>query len=459
MNRFSKPVQRFRVKIFLWLSSLSSNLNFESPAVTVLSPLALVFSIPRPLLFPSSIDERLPLFRCSAKSQTDRCWLAACRRRLLLPLAPTPRPTLAAGCCCLTSQLAACSLLDSYSRLHASRQSLRPSAAIILGGGAGSLELAFTHLPEEEQSLRTTVNRDVTNLYEVEKKKLNEYFKRVPSVALTTDMWTSNQQIGYISITAHFIDHSWTLQKRIIGFSQVEPPHTGKNLANGRSILQQTYFSYKFGGFKNYYKKESKDKVEFNRLCLSKTFCQIEEKEKHMTLVRSTMQGLYNSYTAKIDGLNKDVESDATTFMRGIDSSCSNSNRSSIRFFSFLNKADNVHFQASKSELDIYLEDGLLKCDVKAHDSFDILIWWKDKELKYPILSHMARDILCIPITTVASESAFSTGCRIVDKSRSSLSPKTVEELVCAGDWIKQFGDPMNLVPVLLKGTAEDEIA
>ncbi|XP_031493230.1 zinc finger BED domain-containing protein RICESLEEPER 2-like [Nymphaea colorata] len=196
-------------------------------------------------------------------------------------------------------------------------------------------------------------------------------------------------------------------------------------------------------------------KLSLTDFVFSKTFCQIEEKEEHMTLVRSTMQDLYNSYIAKIDGSNKDVESDSTTFMRGTDPSCGNSSRSRIRFLSFLNKADNVHFQASKSELDMYLEDGLLKCDVTAHDSFDILIWWKDKELKYPILSHMARDILCIPITTVAFESAFSTGGRIVDESRSSLSPKTVEELVCAGDWIKQYGDPMNLVP----GTAEDEIA
>ncbi|KAF3773860.1 DETOXIFICATION 33 protein, partial [Nymphaea thermarum] len=71
---------------------------------------------------------------------------------------------------------------------------------------------------------------------------------------------------------------------------------------------------------------------------------------------------------------------------------------------------------------------------------------------------HIWQDILCIPITTVASESAFSTGGLIVDESRSSLSPKTVEELVCAGDWIKQYDDPMNLVPVLLKSHSVQEI-
>ncbi|KAK1408316.1 hypothetical protein QVD17_39978 [Tagetes erecta] len=49
----------------------------------------------------------------------------------------------------------------------------------------------------------------------------------------------------------------------------------------------------------------------------------------------------------------------------------------------------------------------------------------------------MARNILCIPITTVASESAFSAGGRILDDYRSSLTKDMVELLVCGGDWIK----------------------
>ncbi|MFS8033954.1 putative HAT dimerization domain, ribonuclease H-like superfamily [Helianthus anomalus] len=49
----------------------------------------------------------------------------------------------------------------------------------------------------------------------------------------------------------------------------------------------------------------------------------------------------------------------------------------------------------------------------------------------------MARDIFCIPITIVASESAFSVGGRILDDYRSSLSKDMVEILVCGSDWIK----------------------
>ncbi|CAN1145620.1 Putative AC9 transposase, partial [Linum perenne] len=56
--------------------------------------------------------------------------------------------------------------------------------------------------------------------------------------------------------------------------------------------------------------------------------------------------------------------------------------------------------------------------------------------MRYPILSTMARDILAAPITTVASESTFSTGGRILDSFRTSLTPKIAEALICCRDWI-----------------------
>lgn len=58
-----------------------------------------------------------------------------------------------------------------------------------------------------------------------------------------------------------------------------------------------------------------------------------------------------------------------------------------------------------RNELDGYIKS---KC-VKRTDNFDILVCWKNNSSQYPILSTMAKDILAIPVSTVASESAFST--------------------------------------------------
>ncbi|KAL4575295.1 hypothetical protein LXL04_022137 [Taraxacum kok-saghyz] len=90
--------------------------------------------------------------------------------------------------------------------------------------------------------------------------------------------------------------------------------------------------------------------------------------------------------------------------------------------------------QEIKSELEIYLADAREKRDQK----FDLLGWWKANSTKFPILSKLARHVLAMPISTVASESAFSTGGRVIDKYRSSLNPETAEALICAQDWIRR---------------------
>ena len=48
----------------------------------------------------------------------------------------------------------------------------------------------------------------------------------------------------------------------------------------------------------------------------------------------------------------------------------------------------------------------------------------------------MARDVLFILISTIASESAFSVGGRVLDQYRSALKSETVEALICTRDWI-----------------------
>ena len=47
----------------------------------------------------------------------------------------------------------------------------------------------------------------------------------------------------------------------------------------------------------------------------------------------------------------------------------------------------------------------------------------------------IARDVLTVSVSTVASEVAFSAGGKVVSKKRYNLSPQAIEAVVCLKDW------------------------
>ncbi|XP_057770523.1 zinc finger BED domain-containing protein DAYSLEEPER-like [Salvia miltiorrhiza] len=95
------------------------------------------------------------------------------------------------------------------------------------------------------------------------------------------------------------------------------------------------------------------------------------------------------------------------------------------------------------NDLDVYLNEKERK--VPNVKNFDLLTWWKVNEPRLPILAKLARDVLSVPVSTVASESAFSTGGRVLDPFRSSLNPTMVESLICAQDWLRMGKDPIKV--------------
>ena len=47
---------------------------------------------------------------------------------------------------------------------------------------------------------------------------------------LFRSLWTSIATDGYMCVTAHFIDANWVLQKRVLNFCHMPPPHNGVSL-------------------------------------------------------------------------------------------------------------------------------------------------------------------------------------------------------------------------------------
>ncbi|KAL6327845.1 hypothetical protein AAG906_026519 [Vitis piasezkii] len=72
-----------------------------------------------------------------------------------------------------------------------------------------------------------TIKGDIMKIYEVEKDKMISYLEKLQSrVAITTDIWTSNQKKGYMAIIVHYIDESWFCRHHIVRFVYVPSPHT-----------------------------------------------------------------------------------------------------------------------------------------------------------------------------------------------------------------------------------------
>lgn len=105
----------------------------------------------------------------------------------------------------------------------------------------------------------------------------------------------------------------------------------------------------------------------------------------------------------------------------------------SSRYDDFL-KANMV--ENRKTELESYLGEYVL---ITKDKNFDILGWWKINAIQYPLLSTIARDILAIPVSTVAFESAFSTCGRVVSPHRNRLHSQTVEALMCTQSWLNAY--------------------
>ncbi|XP_023752447.2 zinc finger BED domain-containing protein RICESLEEPER 2-like [Lactuca sativa] len=75
---------------------------------------------------------------------------------------------------------------------------------------------------------RTTIINYCLEIYKSEAEKLKKYFsKNRQRVSLTTDLWTSRQNLNYMCLTAHFMYKDWTIHKRIINFCPVSG-HSGE---------------------------------------------------------------------------------------------------------------------------------------------------------------------------------------------------------------------------------------
>ncbi|KAF7128988.1 hypothetical protein RHSIM_Rhsim10G0125900 [Rhododendron simsii] len=350
---------------------------------------------------------------------------------------------------------------------------------------------------------RNTMKSEIFKIYEHHKgKTLSLVVSNASRLAITTDMWTSsNQKKGFMAVTTHFINNSWTLQSRILRFIYVPCPHTKEVLCdqllnrlmdwnidrkissitvdNGSSNdamidllwdkLDNT--SLMLGGdlfhmrccahILNLIVKDGMDVIKVIREMAKRM---VENFDKYWSVVNGVVGvsamldprykinvlefyskllflTTYKEEVEKVRALCykllKEYQSPSST-IEGIGDS--SPQLGSIEEES-LSKYDAYMLRESKRsrtvdtaklELDHYLSELALPKSTR----FDVLNWWKSHQPKYPILQAMARDLLAILVSTVASESAFSTSGRLVSPHRSRLHPDTMEASMCAQSWL-----------------------
>jgi hypothetical protein len=83
-----------------------------------------------------------------------------------------------------------------------------------------------------------------------------------------------------------------------------------------------------------------------------------------------------------------------------------------------------TRFVASTSELASYLDSDTI---TKFDEDFNVLSWWHQHKLTYPILALLAKDVLTVLASTISSESTFSLAGTMIEECRRRLAPDMVE--------------------------------
>ncbi|CAN1186943.1 Zinc finger BED domain-containing protein RICESLEEPER 2 [Linum perenne] len=88
--------------------------------------------------------------------------------------------------------------------------------------------------PEFDIPSMRAIRKDCFKLFIAERQKLKDYLRTACAgrVSITTDTWTSVQNLNYMCITAHFIGHEWKLHKKVISFSRITS-HKGSDIGAG----------------------------------------------------------------------------------------------------------------------------------------------------------------------------------------------------------------------------------
>lgn len=81
-------------------------------------------------------------------------------------------------------------------------------------------------------SRRELTRKHLPNMYDQAVKRLNNQLKEASHVSLTTNIWTSRQTRGFLTVTAHYISSDWVLESAGLETTRIKKEHTAETIAH-----------------------------------------------------------------------------------------------------------------------------------------------------------------------------------------------------------------------------------
>lgn len=272
-------------------------------------------------------------------------------------------------------------------------------------------------------------------------KKLKDFLKHFYVLTLKvsgTSYCTSNLFLGALcSIQLALREWKQSLDPQFVEIAKVMQEKFDKYWQDPLMMNKNIFFAVVL---------DPSQKMRFLEFALEKLYGE-EMVPLHAAMVKSELMILFDWYKSELRIEENEIE--RTSKRAKVDESSSNGRRKggggASKAVPVPSEIDNIYAEFLEkevdvvneiSELDLYLSTQVERRQV-GKATYDVLAWWKLNEPRFPILAAMARDVLAVPMSTVASESLFSTCGRILDDFRSSLTPKMAQALVCAQDWFR----------------------
>ena len=63
------------------------------------------------------------------------------------------------------------------------------------------------------------------------KEEIIGYFRDIRYVTVTADAWTSENGLGLLGVTAHWVDCSWQYRETVLALRELPEKHDGEGLA------------------------------------------------------------------------------------------------------------------------------------------------------------------------------------------------------------------------------------